>query len=135
MAVDAETPAEYAEALARIKLRYNESLLGQIRADDWEGIPFCFDALLAAGTEAVLPADAVAKAIVVHQTLATCPQCGAQTGHANGARVCGSCDWHEAIVQPHTERARACVDLSRGATMLTLLTSCSRSRAGCPSRH
>lgn len=105
---------QYAEALARAKMRYNGAVLRRMQDDEWEGTPLCFDALLAAAIEAGLPREPVVQAIAAPLTLADCPRCRRPTDDEHGARVCSACGWDEredTITQQGGERARASIEL------------------------
>ena len=112
-----------AETLAQVKLEYNEGLVTRIREGDWNGEPFCMDALLAAAAEAGVDDEAAREAIAVPSTLDACPWCGAtDLGNDNGARFCTAegCGWHEAentITQRDGDAARALAWLDTDTAM------------------
>jgi len=112
--VEPEEDWQLAEALARAKVRYNETIISRIRNDEWDGTPLCFDALIAAAAEAGLNDEQAAKAIATPMTLDDCPRCGSHTDHDNGRRVCTECGWDEAgdtITTPETEQSRVSVGI------------------------
>jgi hypothetical protein len=110
------------EAFAQAKLAYNETVINRMRRDEWDGAPLCFDALLAAAAEAGADAEAARKAIAVPTVLETCPWCGSDLAHDEGARVCTDedCDWHEEYQRltkkdGETARASARLDTDDGS--------------------
>jgi hypothetical protein len=113
--VKREEPTEgwhVAEALARLKVTYTETLVARIRRDNWDGTPLSLDPLVTAAAEAGLSTDAVMQAVAVPSTLDSCPWCGSPVDARDGGHVCRAddCGWSErehTLTQQDGARARA----------------------------
>ncbi|MFC6823481.1 hypothetical protein [Halopelagius fulvigenes] len=103
------------ETLARLKVEYSENIIGDMKDDEWDGTPLCFDAVLAAAIAAGLPGKATREAIAAPLSLSHCPRCSSRTDLHNGARACEECGWHEKhdTILPHDPargRAKAWIE-------------------------
>ncbi|MDS0220895.1 hypothetical protein NDI54_05940 [Haloarcula sp. S1AR25-5A] len=88
---------QLAEALARAKIAHGETVLTRMQNDEWGGTPISIDPLLAAAVEAGLDEQPVMQAVALSPVVDSCPWCGSEVGHHDGARCCASedCDWDE----------------------------------------
>lgn len=113
--LECEEPEEdwqLANALAKTKVDFGETILTRMQNDNWEGTPISIDVVLTAAAEAGLDVDPVMQTVAIPPILDACPWCQSELTYDNGAHCCTSddCDWHEAhntLIHENAEAARA----------------------------